>query len=233
MRASSLLPVLWLAGLPLHAFTVINGSFEDIGATTYVDIPGADRDGNAAADAWTISMASPDWMWGEGPEGLWNTPWGEYFTLGAAQGSSGYREGVSQEISGFTIGASYTLTFSHANGLFFTPGTPGFYEGVGNPGGWEVLLNGDQLFLADSINSNAVAAPEHTSDWFTRNIEFVATAETIEFEFLAYLNPQVDQQLVTFQFLDNVGITPVPESTTTTLLIPGLLWSFRRRRSTR
>lgn len=224
MRA--LLPLLLILPAPLTAFTVVNGSFEDIGATTYVNIPDQDRDGNAAADGWTISSASPDWMWGEGPEGLWNTPWGDYFTLGAANGI-GYREGVSQEISGFTVGASYTLTFSHANGLFYN-GTA--YEGVGNPGGWEVLLNGSTLFLADSVNPNFVAAPEHTDDWFTRNIEFVAPTETIEFEFLAYLNPQVNQQVVTFQFLDNVSISPVPEPGVLALIAPAILLGLRRRK---
>ncbi|BCX48968.1 hypothetical protein HAHE_28760 [Haloferula helveola] len=213
----------------LHAVTVVNGSFENL-TSAYVDIPGADRDGNAAADGWTISAESPDWFWGEGPEGLWETNWGDYFMNGASTGPT-YREGFSQTISGFTIGATYTLNFSHANGLFFNPGTPGFYEGVNVPGGWEVLLNGSSLYLADSVNSNAVAAPDHTTDWFTRNIDFVATAETIEIEFLAYKNPQVGGQDPTFQFLDNVSITTVPEPGCAVLCVAGLLLSVRRRRT--
>lgn len=206
--------------------TFSNGSFENL-TSSYANIAMEDRDDNAASDGWDISSESPDWMWGEGPESRWNTPWGDHFVLGAAN-STGFREGVSQSVSGFTVGASYELTFSHANGLYYT--TSMGYEGVGRPGGWEVKLDGVTLTLADSANAISSVSLEHTSDWFTREIEFVALQETIEFEFLAYLNPQVSGQGATFQYLDNVSVTGVPEPSLGLLAAIGILLSCGRRR---
>ena len=225
MKAILLLTALHVSSL--QAVTITNGSFENL-TSSYVNLAGADRESNAAADGWSITVESPDWFWGEGPDGLWETNWGDYFMNGASTGLT-YREGFSQSVSGFTIGQTYTLNFSHANGLFYNPGTPGFYEGINIPGGWEVLLNGDSLYLADSVNSNNTIFLDFTMDWFTRNIDFIATAETIEIEFLAYKNPQVGGQDPTFQFLDNVSITTVPEPQSFVMIMVAGVILLRRR----
>lgn len=217
---------------PASAVTLVNPSFENLSAS-YVDIPGADRMENAAADGWSIALGSPGWYWGEGPESLWNTPFGDYFAMGAATGQTGgaYREGISQSVSGLTIGETYEISFSHANGLFYNPGTPGFYEGVGTAGGWEVLVDGSSILLASSTNDNSVAALEHTSDWQSSTATFTATATTHDIQFIAF-KPD-GSQLPTFQFLDDVSVTQVPEPSSLTLSVLGLLAAaiyIRRRR---
>ena len=90
-------------------------------------------------------------------------------------------------------------------------------------GGWEVLVDGLSLGMFDSANGNSMPAPDHTSDWLDRTVSFVATAEEMELKFLAFKNPQIMVQDPTFQFLDNVSVSPVPEPSTTLLLAFGML----------
>lgn len=214
--------MIWLAGfLPASAVTVVNGSFENLDSS-YVNATGFDQMNMNVAPGWT-PVDTPDWFWGEGPANLWNTPYGDYFTLGAA--NEIYREGVFQTITGLTIGLEYVVGFSQANGLYYT----GAYEGADFVGGWEVLVDGLSLDLFDSANSNSVPAPDHTSDWLDRTVSFVATAEEMELKFLAYKNPQIMAQGATFQFLDSVTVSPVPEPSAVFLLVLGTLGLATRR----
>lgn len=206
---------------PASAVTLVNPSFEDLSAS-YVDIAGADRMEGVAPDGWSIALNSPGWYWGEGPSNLWNTPFGDHFAMGAATGQTGspYREGISQSISGLSVGETYEISFSHANGLFYNPGSSGFYEGVGTTGGWEVLVDGSSVLLASSTNDNSVAAPEHTSNWQNSTATFAATATTHEIQFIAF-KPDGSQD-PTFQFLDAVTVTLVPEPSSLILSVLGL-----------
>ncbi len=191
----------------VQAASFVNGSFENL-APSYVDVPGADHMNNAAADGWLIALNSPDWFWGEGPEGLWNTPYGDHFMLGAATGfvaGGVYREGIHQVVSGLTPGEDYSISFSHANGLYFDPDpTPGFYEGMGTTGGWQVLVDGNSVLVTSSTNDNSIAAPEHTTEWDTSSVTFTATATSHDIWFVAW-KPDGPQS-PTFQFLDAVEI---------------------------
>ena len=207
---------------PASAVTLVNPSFEDL-SLSYVDIPGADRMESVAPDGWSIALNSPGWFWGEGPTNLWHTPFGDHFAMGAATGQTGsaYREGISQSVSGFSIGETYEISFSHANGLFFNVGSPGFYEGVGTPGGWEVLVDGGSVALVSSTNDNSVAALEHTSSWQSSTATFAATATTHDIQFVAF-KPDGAQD-PTFQFLDQVSVTLVPEPSSFILCALGLL----------
>lgn len=219
---------------PARAVTLVNPSFEDLSAS-YVDIPGADRMEGVAPDGWSIALNSPGWYWGEGPSNLWNTPFGDYFAMGAATGQTGsaYREGISQSISGLSVGETYEIGFSHANGLFYTPGSPGTYEGVGIAGGWEVLVDGSSVLLASSTNDNSVAALEHTSDWQNSTATFTAAATTQELQFIAFKPDGLQDP--TFQFLDAVTVTLVPEPSSFILGVFGLFgaWIFFRIRQER
>lgn len=211
---------------PSQAATLVNGSFENL-SSSYVNTPGADSMSGVAADAWTVSANSPDWFLGApGPAGLWSTPWGDFFAVGAAQESS-YREGISQTITGMTIGTTYTLEFQQANGLRYDQGS---YIGVGNTGGWEVLLDGVPLISSGSLNDNSSPAPSFPGSWNLGSVNFVATATSQTIEFLAYGGSGPDP---TFQFLDSVTITEsqVPEPGIPILCALASLGLCKRRRT--
>ncbi len=232
MKRTALTLILSLTFLaPASAVTLVNPSLEDLSAS-YVDIAGADRMEGVAPDGWSIALNSPGWYWGEGPSNLWHTPFGDHFGMGAATGQTGsaYREGISQSVSGLTVGATYDIGFSHANGLFYNPGTPGFYEGVGTTGGWEVLIDGSSIALVSSTNDNSIAAPEHTLLWQASTATFAATATTHEIQFIAF-KPDGPQD-PTFQFLDDVSVTLVPEPSSFVLCGLGLIATglYLRRR---
>ena len=216
---------------PASAVTLVNPSFEDLSAS-YVNDPATDYMLNAAADGWSLLLNSPDWYWGEGPNGLWNTPFGDHFASAAATGLtsavSAYREGISQTVSGLTIGETYEISFSHANGLLFTQGSPGTYLGVGVTGGWEVLTDGVSHGLIFSTNDNSTAALEHTSDWQASSVTFVATATTHEIQFVAFKPDGPSDP--TFQFLDQVSVALVPEPSAFALTLTAFCLVTRRSR---
>ena len=231
MKPSLILSLISLALLAqAAAVTLVNPSFEDTLAT-YVNLADADRMTSTAAPGWSILLNSPDWFWGEGPANLWNTPFGDHFAIAAATGFSGaaYREGIVQTVSGFTIGEIYEVSFSHANGLFFNPGTPGFYEGAGTAGGWQVAVDGTSAGLVSSTNDHSTPALEHTTEWQTGSVTFTATATTHDIQFVAF-KPDGSQD-PTFQFLDAVSITQVPEPSRAilALLALGAVLTKRRR----
>jgi len=208
---------------PLGAVTVVNGSFENL-SLSYSNTPGSDSMSGVAADGWTISSNSPDWFLGApGPAGLWNTPWGDFFAVGAAAGS-GYREGIRQTLSGLTVGESYTIEFQQANGLRFDQGS---YLGAGSVGGWEVFIDGLSILSSNSTNDNSVPAPAFTTAWSPGSVEFVAAATSQTLEFLAFGGADVTP---TFQFLDAVTVSAVPEPGTVLLGALGSMAFLRRRR---
>jgi hypothetical protein len=195
------------SGSVAHAASLANGSFEDL-TSSYVNSAGLDHMSDGVADGWLIGLNSPDWFWGEGPEGLWNTPFGDHFMMCAATGfvdGGVYREGINQVVSGFTPGEDYTISFNHANGLYFDPNPfPGVYIGVGTTGGWQVLVDGDSVLVASSTNDNSIAAPEHTTEWDASSVTFTASAASHDISFVAW-TPD-GPYAPTFQFLDAVTV---------------------------
>ena len=210
----------------LPAATIINGSFENL-SSSYNNTPGADSMSGVAADGWTVSTNTPDWFLGApGPTGLWLTPWGDFFAVGAAEGA-GYREGLSQTIAGLTVGQNYRLEFQQANGLRFDQGS---HIGIGNTGGWEVLLDGSPILTSASLNDNSTPTASFPGSWNLGSVIFQATAESQTIEFLAYGG---GSSTPTFQFLDSVILTEsqIPEPGTALLLSLLPLACLRRRRS--
>lgn len=203
---------------------MVNGSFENL-SSTYANTPGTDSMSGVAADGWTVSSNSPDWFLGApGPAGLWSTPWGDFLAVGAATGSD-YREGILQEISGLIVGETYLIEFQQANGLLFDQGS---YLGIGTVGGWEVRIDGIGLLFAASTNDNSLPSPAFTSSWSPNSFSFIASASSQTLEFLAYGGTEIAP---TFQFLDNVTITAIPEPTTAGMLAgAGALVLLRRRK---
>jgi hypothetical protein len=232
-----------ISATEVRAASFVNGSFEDLTAS-YVDVPGADHMNTAAADGWLIALNSPDWFWGEGPEGLWHTPFGDHFMLCAATGfvaGGVYREGIRQVVTGLTVGEDYSIRFRHANGLYFDPDpAPGSYDGVGTTGGWQVLIDSVSVLVTSSTNDNSTVAPEHTTEWESSSVVFTATATSHDIWFVAW-KPD-GPQMPTFQFIDSVvleSVEPVPTLGNWGLLLlvaalgaaPVLKFSNRRARS--
>ena len=221
--------IVWSIGTTcLPAATIVNGSFENL-SSSYVNTPASDSMSNAVADGWTISSESPDWFLGApGPTGRWSTPWGDFFAVGAA-GELGYREGLSQTITGLTVGSYYRIEFQQANGLLYDQGA---YIGLGNTGGWEVLIDGASVLVSGSLNDNSVSTMPFPggTDWNLGSVIFQATATSQDLEFLAYGDSATEP---TFQFLDSVIITEsqIPEPGTTLLTVLGGLALLVRKRA--
>lgn len=97
-------------------------------------------------------------------------------------------------------------------------------------GGWELLVDGLSLDFFDSANNNLVPTLDHTSDWLDRTVNVMATADEMELKFLAFKNTQIMVQDPTFQFLDNVSVSLVPEPSTTLFLALGALGPATRSR---
>jgi hypothetical protein len=208
---------------PLGAVTLLNGSFENL-SSSYSNTAGTDSMSGVAADGWSVSTNTPDWFLGApGPAGLWFTPWGDFFAVGAAT-DAGYREGISQTISGLTIGQNYAISFQQANGLLFDQAS---YVGAGTVGGWEVLIDGISVLSSPSTNDNSVPFPAFTTEWSPASALFEATATSQTIEFLAYGGSGVNP---TFQFLDSVSVDAVPEPSTSLLVVFGGLALILRRR---
>ena len=179
-----------------------------------------------AADGWTATN-SPDWHLGApGPAGLWFTPWGDFFAVGAAEGTS-YREGISQTITGLVIGESYTIAFQQANGLRFDQGS---YLGVGNSGGWELLMDGSSILTSNSLNDNSSPTASFPGGWNPGSVTFDAVSESQTVEFLAYGGSEMNPS---FQFLDAVTIAQnqIPEPSTALLMVGSSFVLLRRRRN--
>ena len=145
--------------------------------------------------------------------------------MGAASGT--YREGVSQAITGMTVGQHYEITFQQANGLLFEQGS---YVGTGNVGGWEVFLDGISVVSSLSSNDNSTPALDFPGAWSEGSVVFQATAASQTIEFRAYGSGAGP----TMQFLDNVTIaaTQIPEPSSALLVtVAGIGVLVRRRRS--
>lgn len=77
-------------------------------------------------------------------------------------------------------------------------------------------------------NDNSTASDFFTADWQTNSVNFTATAASHEIRFVAY-KPDSPLQDPTFQFLDSVTLSVVPEPSALAIVgVAGLL-TLRRR----
>lgn len=178
--------------VPVSAATnlVKNGGFESNGG------PGATQYGSyrITLDDWimsptgfmgldtyanaNINTSEPIQFWGAAPgykngNGFTGSPDGGYFW--AADGHSGFRGTLEQEITGLTVGGKYDLSFYYAHGQ----------EACGPCNGatrqaWQVYLGAEQY------NTPFVDLPEHGfMGWFTATHTFTANATTEILQFWA------------------------------------------------
>lgn len=174
----------------------------------------------------SASLSTNIYLWGSNNGGL-NTVTNSDnggMVLGVDGGYAMAR--VSQDISGLTVGQSYTLSFEWAAGQF-TDQLGDFYAG------WDVTFGSD----TQSVTSGALGSisGQGFRDWTNASMTFTATAATQTLSFLA-TGPT---GLPPFSLLDGVVLSettpppsPVPEPATLGMMLAGgaLLGAAKRRR---
>ncbi len=138
----------------------------------------------------------------------WDTsPDGGTFVHGVGWGS--INEGITQTITGLTIGQKYTVEFEQSVSYTTTP-----TAAQGNVGLWEVV------FGSTTQNSAAMTTPAASTlfGWQTQSLEFTATAAAQALTFRAY-STTFDLSRVDLG-LDGVSVNPV------VVPIPGAVWVF-------
>ncbi|MEM9480191.1 MAG: hypothetical protein AAGA58_11120 [Verrucomicrobiota bacterium] len=213
------------------AVTVTNGSFENLDSS-YSEDPGWDLMSNNTAPGWG-NFNSSDWTESAGPENLYSAPYGSLFMLSAATGTFDvgvYREGIDQLVTGFVVDSVYEISISHVNGLRYNAQTLS-YEGVGESGGWQVLVDGTSLGLLASTNDNSTPTLAWTPNWQTSSVTFTATSASHNIQFVAYKPDGIQDP--TFQFIDNVHVQLIPEPSAALLIGFGCLQFLQRQRRIR
>ncbi len=168
---------------------------------------------------WMVESPSPDTIDTSADSGLSfaSSSNGGTFAGSAASPGNSYFEGISQDISGLTIGQSYDITFEQSiTRLSKTQPAPGY---------WAVT------FGSQTLNSNTMAVPAQGTifAWQDQTLTFTASATTQKLIFMAD-SPSNTPGDMTYVALDGVSITPVPEPSSTALLGLGSLALILRRR---
>ncbi len=181
--------------------------------------------GNSGYDiyffAGTATTVSANSQYGGSREDLWsvsNSPTGGNFV--ALDGDSGVRGGISQMVSGLTVGDTYALSFSWGAGQLQSR-TGATTEQL------QATLGGQSLL------TNVVSNPSQGfMGWYTTTFNYTATATS---ELLSFLSLGTPTGLPPIATLDGVSLVDVPEPMSFALLGVGLagIVFLRRRDLTR
>lgn len=214
-----LLPTLLLAALPSSAATIVNGSFENVGAAVNsfaIDLPtalpgwSATPSGNKILDCLVMPGDTNNLCGGAFGGGFqfWNAGTGGNFPGGpspdggnfiAMDGDNNYSSALTQLVTGLTIGQQYNINF---------------YQGAAQQYGftgptteqWQVSLGAQtQLSTLQTDASHGYV------DWSAQSLTFTATATSETLSFLAKGTPS---GVPPFSLLDGVSITPSGASST-------------------
>jgi hypothetical protein len=133
---------------------------------------------DTAATGWTIANSTPDIVNESGPFNKTDVPWtlspdGGTFVRGNGHHSDPgqFSEAFEQEVSGFSVGESYTLEFFQTNLGFLD-----FDEWLNRDGHWGLFIDGNLVGQSTTISGPPTSDTPIT--WVSDGISFTATNAT-------------------------------------------------------
>ncbi|MEM9065746.1 MAG: hypothetical protein AAGB51_09690 [Planctomycetota bacterium] len=196
-----------------HGQAFVNGSMTGPMATS------------TAPAGWTSWSGTVDTADATGPFNYTGLPWmpspdgGTFVRAGAGTTS----EGLSQVVSGFTVGVAYQIDFFQTNLGFVNPSGGAW---TGDDGHFDLYIDG--VAVASSTTISKPVLPDNSIVWTAESLTFVATSTTHDIGFLAVRVPT--GSLAAYMGIDGVRVSQVPAPGVLATL-GGLALTTRRRRA--
>lgn len=188
-------------------------------------------DGNAGVGLspanWMVAQATPDVVDSNGPFNNTGNPWDlspDGGTFARMNGVGNIQsEGISQNVTGFTAGESYEISFYAVN-LGFMVASTGSWQGF--DGYFEFYADGNLLATSDALSKQASASDPIV--WTQQSVQFEATASDFLLEIRAETTAGVFD--IAYMGIDGVGASLVPAPGALSALTMLGLAATRRRR---
>lgn len=180
-----------------------------------------------APDDWMPAQGTPDLVDANGPFNNTGVPWtlspngGNFVRLGGV--GNEFSEGISQNVSGFVAGESYSISF-YASNIGFQNAATGAWSGM--DGFFEFYANGELIATSDSLSKQPSGSDPIV--WTEQSIQFEASASDFLFEIRGETVGDAGQ--VSYMGIDGVSASIVPTPGTLSALAMLGLASTRRRR---
>lgn len=201
------------------------------GASAGVVIDNGDMNGsigtNTAPIGWMVAQATPDVVGASGPFNNTGVPWTESpngGTFARMNGVGNFQsEGISQNVSGFTAGETYELSFFATN-LGFRTASTGSWSGF--DGYFEFYADGNLVATSDALSKQDSATDP--IEWTAQSVMFEATSS----EFLLEIRAETvgGELQIAYMGIDgvNAAIVPAPGALSALAML-GFAASRRRR----
>lgn len=158
---------------------------------------------------WFVWQGTPDTCDASGPFNNTPTPWtlspngGTFVRSAGGPSTSPGSEAIGQNVTGFTPGLNYTITF-HLTNLGFQHPTSGIWSG--EDGYWDFYINGAPV--GTSIILSKQTDPADPIVWFNDSIDFIAPTADFEIAFIARSSSAAP--LAAYMGIDGVTVIPAP-----------------------
>lgn len=176
---------------------------------------------------WMVAQATPDVVNASGPFNNTGLPWDlspEGGTFARMNGVGNIQsEGISQNVSGFTAGQMYSISFWSTNLGFVNAATGGW---SGFDGYFEFYADGNLVATSDALSKQASGSDPLV--WTQQSVEFEATASDFLLEIRAETVGGTFE--IAYMGIDGVGATLVPAPGAMSALALLGFASTRRRR---